>query len=345
MFARCAWPLLFFPAVLLAQPTASSLNEPKDATGWFVQASERMTLRMPGATPFHLHADFQANPGRELLGPSQKSSIITGHGTYDEVWIEPHEWRREVTLGEYHAIEIEANGTRKMQASSDYEPSRVVMLLDALITPIPRYFTSKDFHGGSGWKIDHVAAAGGLSLVRLSKSMGSQRADYTDSFYFLPNSGALAMSNRQGFVSIWSSHATFDGKVVPREFTIKAGDMDLLNARISIQPAGDVDDARFAMDGPAAEPGMTLRPLRASDVRMPESSGSFSYISNELGPAPVFSMIGTLDRHGRFREMEILLAPNPKDVAIIMNHFREERHKPATIDGTLCQIQMFWLQM
>jgi hypothetical protein len=345
MFARCAWSLALVPGILFAQSTTRSASEPKDATGWFVRASESMTLRMPGAAPFHLHADFQAFPGREFLAPNETASIITGKGTYDEVWIDPHKWRREVTLGDYHAIEIEAYGSRKMQASSDYEPGRVVMLLDALITPIPRFFTSKDFRGGSGWKIDHVST-NNLSLVRVSKNMGSQRADFTDSFCFLPSSGVLAMSNYQGLVSIWSNDFSFDGKVLPREFTVKAGDTDLLTAHISIEAAGEVDSTKFALEGSAAEPGMTVRPLHPTDVRMPDLSGSFSYISGQFGRAPVFSMLGTLDRHGRFRELEILLAPNPKDVAIIMNHFRNDEHpRPATIDGTACQVRMFWRQM
>lgn len=344
MLLRAAWSLLLLPAILSAQSTTNNSTQPKDPAAWFARASERMSLRMPGAAPFHLHAEFQANAGQEFLAQNQTPWVMTGTGSYDEVWLDPHKWRREVTFGSYHALEIEADGVRKMQASSDYVPSRVVMLLEALINPVPRFFTSKEFRGGAGWKVDQVNS-GSLSLVRLSKSMGSQRTDYTDSFYFLPSSGSLAMSNFQGLTSIWSNDAVFDGKMVPKEFLVRAGDKDLLTSRLSIEAAAQLDPDRFSLDGPAAEPGMTLRPLHATEVRMSDLSGTFGYISNQLGPAPVFSMIGTLDRQGRFRELEILLAPNPKNAATIMNHFREEHAKPATIDGSPCQVRMFWRLM
>jgi hypothetical protein len=338
----CRVSLLFLvSANLLAQSLSSPANEPKSSAEWFIRAGERMTLRSPGSTPFHLHVLFQAKPGLEMLGPNEKSSIITGEGTYDEVWLEPHKWRREVTLADYHAIEIEGNGTRKMRASSDYEPSRVVMLLDSLFTPIPRALTSKELRDGSGWKIDH-ASTGTLSLIRLSKSMGSQRADYSDSYYFLPSTGVLAMSNLKGLVTVWSDDFTFDGKVVPKELTIRSADRELLTARITIEAAGGVDEGAFDSEGPAADPGMTLRPLHYNEIRMPDLSGSYSWMSNQLGPAPVFSMIGTLDRHGRFQELEILLAPNPKDASIIMNQFRNLHTKPGTIDGSPCQVQRWW---
>ena len=50
-----------------------------------------------------------------MLGAKQKSDFITGEGAYEETWLGVHQWRREVTLGEYHAVEVEGNGLRKMQ--------------------------------------------------------------------------------------------------------------------------------------------------------------------------------------------------------------------------------------
>lgn len=306
-----------------------------------------MTLRMPGSAPFHLRVTFHANAGEEMLGMKEKSYFITGDGVYDEIWLEPHKWRREVTLSSYHAIETETGGLRRMQTSSDYEPSRIWMLLDSLYNPIPRVFTTKQFHDGSGWKVEHVSS-GSLALVRLSKSSSSQRANYTNSYYFMPGSGELAMSNSDNLITIWSDDAVFDGKIVPRGLTIRCVDKDLLTAHVVIEPAGLVDEAKLALPGPAAEPGMTLRPLHWYEVRLPDYSDSWSYMkpsSASSGPEQAFAMIGMMDRKGNFRELEILAGPSPEEARARILHYRGEHGNPATIDGSPGEFQMKWRLM
>ncbi len=74
---------------------------------------------------------FRAFPGEDFSPPGE-SLILTGDGVYDETWLSPETWSREVTFGTYRAVETHVGGVREFQASSDYEPSRVLMLLDAL---------------------------------------------------------------------------------------------------------------------------------------------------------------------------------------------------------------------
>lgn len=342
VFGPLALLLVYVP--LFAQTPANSPVEPKSSAEWFIRARDRVTLRMPGSAAFHLTVKFHAYAGQEMLAPKEKSSFITGEGTYEEVWLEPHKWRREVTLADYHAVEVDANGVRKMHASSDYEPSRVIMLLDSLFTPIPRVLTAKELHAGSGWKIDRVSS-GNISLVRFSKTAGNSKANFTSSYYFEPVLGVLVMSNAQGLVTLWSNDGLFDGKIVSKRLSIKAGERELLTADISIEAAGQIDPARLELPGGPAEPGMTLRPLHPNEIRVPDLSESFSFISFEIGRAPAFSMLGTLDRHGSFRELEILVAPSSKDASIIISHFRGMHQKSATIDGSACQFGMHWLVM
>lgn len=331
------------PEPSLSKRTQPVAPEPNSSMEWFQRASDETSLRMPGSAPFHIKVTFHAFAGEEMLGAKQKSDFITGEGAYEETWLGVHLWRREVTLGEYHGVEVEGNGLRKMQASSDYEPSRVLMLMESLQNPISRNLTSREFHGGKGWKIDHVSA-GDLALVRLSKSMGSQRADYTDSYYFLPR-GLLALINDAGLVTSWADYVAFAGKAVARSLAIKAGDRDLLTANISIESPGQTDPAVFDLPGGAAEPGMTLRPLLYNDVRLPDLSGSYSWMSRNSGPGPVYSLSGVMDRHGRNRELEVILAPSAKDAEIFINLLRGDHHKPATIDGSPCEFVMQWRMM
>src|ERR1035437_8494412 len=198
--------------------------------------------------------------------------------------------------------------------------------------------------GGHQWRRGGTLggdSTGDFSLVRLSKSMGSQRADYTDSYYFLPR-GLLALINDAGLVTSWADYVAFAGKAVARSLAIKAGDRDLLTANISIEPPGQTDPAVFDLPGGAAEPGMTLRPLLYNDVRLPDLSESYSWMSRNLGPGPVYSLSGVMDRHGRNRELEVILAPSAKDAEIFINLLRGDHHKPATIDGSPCEFIMQW---
>jgi len=300
-----------------------------------------MALREPGAASFHLHAVFVASAGEEFLEKGERSDIATGNGTYDEVWFGTHTWRREVKFGVYTATETDANGVRKFHATANYEPGRLMMLLDALYSPVPRIYLEKETHAGAGWKPEQVSA-GTLSLVRLSKSIGSQRAEYSDSYYFLPQSGVLEMSNARGLVTVWSDDALFHGKVVPRSISIRAGERQLLTASISVESASESDRSGLDIPGSRADPGSTLRPFHPDDIRVPDLTSSFGFISSQVGPAPVFSMTGVLDRNGQYREVEVLIAPNPKNAAAIARHFRQTSQKPATIDGDACQFRVLW---
>lgn len=340
--------LSFFLASLplkagLGAPAQPATPVPQTATEWFQRASEQLELRMPGSAPFKMRVAFHAFPGMELLGLKEKSEIVTGDGVYEETWLSSHEWRREVTLASYHAVEEDSGGVRKMQSTSDYEPSRVLMLLDALLVPIPRNFSSKEFRheGASGWKVDQVSNAN-LSLVRISKSVSSERGDLTDAFYFLPQ-GLLIIRNFRGLVTEWTSDVLFAGKAVPRHLSIKAGERELLEANLSIEAAGPAALANLDTPLSPAEPGMTLRPYHDFEVQMPDLTFSHTWMnSGNSGHGRAFTIWEVLDRHGRYREVELIFVLNPNDADTIVNFMREERHHPAEIDGSPCEIAVSW---
>lgn len=342
----CFLLAIFSLSATAQAPAQTALPEPKSSMEWFQRASDRMNLRQPDSAPFHMRVTFHAFPGEELLGLKEKPEILSGDGVYEETWLGLHQWRREVKLGSYHAVETDFNGVRKMQAISEYEPGRVLTLLNALLIPIPRSLSSREFRheGGSGWKIDHVAV-GDLSLVRISKSFGGQRADFTTAYYLLP-SGMLALRNERGLVTAWENVVHFEGKAVPKHLSIKAVDRDLLTADISIEAAGPVNPATFDLPGGPAEPGTTLRPLQGYEIRVPDLSGSYMWVQPGLaGPVPAYSFQSVLDRQGKYREVELIFAQNQEHARKLFVLLRQDRHKPATIDGTVCEFVMSWSSM
>ena len=136
-----------------------------------------------------------------------------------------------MTLGGYRAVEVESETGRKMQASSDYEPSRVLMLLEALLYPIPRDLSSPSLgEGHPKWKIEN-GAVGGLSYERISRTSGPQ--DVVHAYLFLLT-GVLVQSIEVGIVTSWEDQITFGGKLVPRHVGVQGGTRDLLTAHVAV---------------------------------------------------------------------------------------------------------------
>jgi hypothetical protein len=326
-----------------------SKNDPKDALGWFERAGDQMNLRELGSAPFHMRVKFHAFPGQELL-PPEKSEIIIGDGVYEETWISPEQWRREVTLRSYHAVETHNDRERKMRANSDYEPSRVLMLMESLLNPIPRGLLAPELQDRrTPWKLDR-SLVGGHSFVRISNSSSISNGITRGAAYvFLPG-GLLLQSNLDDIVTTWQNDALFAGKVVPRHISIQAGgERDLLTAEIEVEQPGKLDSVAYDPPGEPADPGMTLRPLHSYEVKPAELTHSESVQMAMQGPyaghqsSPGVIIHGVVDRHGVFREVEIIYAQGnsgagPSDGSQpVIDAARQYKFRSAEIDGSPCE--------
>ena len=312
--------------------------EPKTSMGWFLRASERMNLRMPGASPFHMKVTFHAFPGEEFL-PQGKSEILTGDGIYEETWLAPRKWRREVTLAGYHAVEADSDKGRKMLASSGYEPSRVLMLLNALLEPIPRNFASIEcrHEGASGWSVDHLQK-GSFSTVRISKG-GGFGADFTDAYYFSPR-GLLELRNQRGLATGWTEQVAFAGRVVPRHLSVAARERRLLDADVSIEEAGQSDASAFDLPVGRAEAGETLRTLQKFEVKFDVDSSNVHAPLSPFENNYAFSIWGVFDNNGKCRELEFIYGVGVDDghsVRELMEALRKAHWRPPEIDGSRCE--------
>jgi len=328
----CLAALLF--ATLTFSAEAQPDRKPKDAAEWFQRATDKMNLRAFGSAPFHMKVTFHAFPGI-VLSDKQSDQIISGDGIYEETWVAPHKWRREVTFGSYHAIEVESEAGRKVEYSSDYEPGRILMLLEALLYPIPRRFSSPLRMGQRlHWKINN-GSAGGQPYVMIGDDPG---------YLFLP-SGELLQSIWRGAVTDFTNPRVFNGRSVAQHIQIEGGNkQDLLTADVTVEPAGPVDAAAFTLPSGPAEPGMTLRPLDLADYSF-SNPGQYFSPSETSGPSrPVGDLRAIIDRHGMIHELEILYSPNPKNFATVLPLMRGDRfHHPATIDKSPCEIVQLYI--
>lgn len=335
--------LLFCAPGVPALRSQSQPKENKTPAEWFQRASEQMNIRMPGASPFHMKVAFHAFPGDELLGSKQKPQILTGDGTYDEIWLAPHLWRREVTLGSYHAIEVESPNGRKMQASSDFIPSRVLMLMGALLYPVPQALLAGEPQPrqDSRWSIAHLSK-GDISLVRVADTHpSSDRFTEHSGYYFLP-AGLLVFRNQDGLTFAWQNDELFSGKVVARQIILQADGLktnapnrNLLTADVHIQPEGQADPSLFVLPAPPADPGETLRPLQGL-AKHPQPKDEAPHWPGDRDAA--FVLWGVVDRNGTCRDLELTSSNGASDLPQFVEALRRVRFRPAEIDGSPCEV-------
>jgi len=331
---ECKLMKRYLAGLLFAMLTLSAAaKEPKDPwTDWFQRAADQMNLRMLGSAPFHMKVVFHAFPGI-VLSQKQSEQIISGDGAYEETWVTPTRWRREVTFGGYHAIEAESEAGRKMQANSDYEPSRVLMLLEALLYPIPRDLSSPSLADERYWWKIEKGAVGSQSYVKISRTVGT--ANDLIGYLFLPH-GELIQSINRGIVTDWTNPTTFGGRLVLQHIREEGGTRDLLTADVTVEPAGPIGQAAFELPGNPAEAGMTLRPLHTYEVHGWNKMSTFHYLTT--GPdAPHGNIRRILDRHGVSREVEVIYSPSLENLRILLPLLRKETFSPVTIDKSPCE--------
>lgn len=329
-------------------PRQTAVPEPTTPIEWFSRANDKMNIRLPGSASFHMKVLFHAFAGIEYLGKDEKPEIVTGDGIYEETWVAPHLWRREVTFADYHALEVESDHGRKMRASTDYEPSRVMMLLDHLLDPVPRYLVSREYQHNRtarGWHIDHLANEG-ASLVRVARGELAASGEFTDAFYFSPR-GLLLLEDQYGLRTAWSNGTTFADKIVFTRIVVSAGERTLLTADVTIAAEGQADVGEFELEGGSSDAGKTLRPLRLIEI----GHSPILLSADPVWPGAGHSALteyGVPDRTGRYREVELIVGVNPGadiDLRQLMENFRNSRWRPAAIDGYVCQTPIYVLNV
>jgi len=286
---------------------------------------------------------FHAYPGVELLNKKESPHILFGDGVYEETWLAPHTWRREVTFGDYRAVEVDGDGGRKMQSSSDYEPSRVLMLLSALLDPLPRELVSRVYmlDGVSDWKIS-LEKKQSIPLVHITKNDGNPRSKATYDFYFQPD-GLLLWRSEMNLISKWENSVDFGGKVVSKHLSILAGERTLVDANVTIDAMGQVDPTIFQLPIKPADSWLRMRPFHEFEIKGHTLTFLRRFvIFPDFPPVGGFILWSVLDRRGRYREVELIEGTNLPEAKYAMASMRKLWAEPFSIDGKPCEMKVNW---
>jgi len=240
----------------------------------------------------------------------------------------------------------------------------VLMLLRALLYPIPRYLLEPELQDKHfRWKTEHLTA-GTLPYVRVSYTDDLGRyGPAMRSYEFLPNGILVRAEDYNGLITSWQQDVPFHGKLVPLKFDVQGTGLEqpMISATVDLRSATSSDAGIFQIPGPPAEQGATLRPFDEYDLDQPASTIHFEipkgYASSDRSTAfPVgvkVYAIAVVDRDGRTREAEMsgvrvfgqpLLSGQTQGISIgaqsVVESLWKDRYHPAMVDGKPCQFVM-----
>jgi hypothetical protein len=255
--------------------------------------------------------------------------------------MEPHRWRREVTFGSYHAVEVFGNGVRKFQSTDDYEPSRVFQLVGLLGNPLDAREYSKEYLPKHDDRTLSMVKVGGVDLVRVSyPDEANGGVTFKGAAFYFEVNGRLLMTSAQGISYEYSSYVALASKIVPRLIEESAGSRKLLTAVILVEAAPKITDAAFDLPGERSEPGMALN---ARCDRGPEGELPGVTWSGQGGGPPVNGIVflSMVDHHGYVRESKLIAGAFLDNARELISIYHKAKFKrPAEIDGSPCETML-----
>lgn len=120
--------ILFFQTLAFAALCFGDDTKTPEFSSILATANSLQNLRASGSKPFHLH--IQLNAERVVAKPLS--------GTYDEIWLSPNAWRREITFPEFDQIEVGDQNSTWLSRNLDFRPSVAFLIasaIDAFLTP------------------------------------------------------------------------------------------------------------------------------------------------------------------------------------------------------------------
>jgi hypothetical protein len=206
------------------------------ASYYFKQGRDLTYPRTDDGAPFHLTGKFEGQ------------GIFSGlTGTYEETWIAPNHWKRQVTIAEATYVESRIDDDFYRQAVAP-GVARVVDRVFSLFTgEFPGYAY---FSPDTDW---HMANVEFEKLPLLRVAMGrlgdDGKMEWSRGYYFDEMGRVRARTN--GPESIWyDEFAEFAGKQVPRRIASKFNGLTALTSHIeSIETTGPRPDTFFELPG------------------------------------------------------------------------------------------------
>jgi TonB family protein len=248
--------------------------------------------RTEDSPPFHLHATFQ-------IAPDQ-------NGTYDETWLSPTKWRREIQLGSLTLLATQnGNEAYHKNKGAGATPKEIDYLIDLLYGHFPRLDSFQEGDWGQS-----AVQLGGMDMVRVARGqVDAENRPITGQAYWFDSAGFLRADFVQPRVTVYSNFAAWNRKQVPRHAEVGENSTRRMLVDIDkIEPAGDVPDSLLVLEGVKPEilgaPGGGPDGDQSSDFVLPKPIRRVSPEHPAFGNGTVLVDV-VLDAHGHVVDAKI----------------------------------------
>jgi TonB family protein len=295
------------PGASASEPQVRPIFDKMRATG---------SLRLDGASSFHVKAGFF-------------SEDSGAKGTYEETWISPKKWRREVGLNGTTIVEVRTEDAFYRTFPGKFAPRLADDVIDFLSFSLPGD-NGSDLHD-LDWSVVN-AKLGSMPVLRLSKGFidPEGKADALAVLYFVEEkTGLLRGRYHYSTLTVFNGLEPFGEKIVARKLTAMGDDMKKMEITIDLLEAvTNVGDSIFHI--PGVEPLFKFdeedhrftqpRPIKTVKPSIPGWHGK------------VMCQI-KIDEHGHVRDVDVKGTTDESVIKPIRAALMNWEYEPATMNG------------
>ena len=182
------------------------------------RARELSDPRTPGSKPFHLHATFL--------------TADNASGTYEEFWLSPTKWWRQVQLGNVTVLKTQSGDKLFIKnTGSPFTPKPIDLFLDSLDIPFPR--TDGSFIEGD-WGHSAVQFEG-VDMVRVARGQVDEKnRPITGQAYWFDSNDLLHAAYWDPHTTSYQEFQPWNDKQVPRRIELTRNDVLLMRSSIDL---------------------------------------------------------------------------------------------------------------
>jgi hypothetical protein len=274
------------------------------------------SLRLDGAPSFRVKASFGTPDGAT-------------NGTYEETWVSPTKWRREVKLNDSSIAEVRTEDAFYRTFPGKYASRLADDVVDSLSFSLPGD-NGSDLHDAD-WKTVN-AKFGNVPVLRLSNGYINPQGkpDPLTMMYFVEEkTGYIRGRSRYSIITVFNDLQPFGEKSIARKLTMLGGDVTRMDITVdTLEPATDVNESIFRIAGAkpvftsADEDGRFTQPRAVYTVK-PSLPGWHGKVTCDLN----------IDEHGHVRGVEVKDTTDDAVIKPIREALMNWEYEPATING------------
>jgi len=273
-------------------------------------------LRLDGAPSFHMKASFHSEDG-------------AAKGSYEETWVSPKKWRKEVKVNDTSVVEVRTEDAFYRTFPGKFAPRLADDVVEFLSFSVPGD-NGSDLHDAD-WSTVNTKL-GNLPVLRLSNGYISPQGkpDGLTVVYFIEDKTTFIRGRyHYSTLTVFNDLQPFGEKTVARKLTMLGGDVNKMEITIdSLEPAANVSESFFSISG--------VKPIYTrgeEDQRFTQPGAVYIVKPSIPGWHGKVTCGVKIDEHGHVRDVEVKGTTDESVIKPIRAALMNWEYEPATING------------